>query len=394
MATKQPTILVTDDSKSIRNSLREILEFEHYQVLEAENGKQTLDIAAKKHVDLLLLDIKMKGMDGLEVLEELTDRYTNLPVIMISGHGNIPVAVEATKKGAFDFITKPPDLNRLLISIKNALQHHDLAEENRYMRSKIPATPSIIGESKAIAAIKDTIDKVAPTDSRVLITGENGTGKELVARWIHEKSKYKKADFVAVNCAAIPSELLESELFGHEEGAFTGATQSRIGKFEQADGGTLFLDEIGDMSMDAQSKVLRVLQENTITRVGGVERKEINVRVVAATNKDLDEEIKNGFFREDLLHRINVIPIHIPPLRERKEDIPLLAQNYLQYLAQKDIVFSNLDFTEEALNVLKNQNWSGNVRELQNVVERVGVLNDTNTIQKRILRKSFLPMVI
>jgi DNA-binding NtrC family response regulator len=387
MATKQPVILVTDDEKSIRNSLREILEFEDYHVLEAVNGEQTLDIVAEKQVDLLLLDIKMKGMDGMEVLEKLMSKYPNFPVIMISGHGNIPVAVEATKKGAFDFISKPPDLNRLLVSIKNALKHYALAEENRVMRSRMPRTTPIIGESKAMKLIKDTIDKVAPTNSRVLITGENGTGKELVARWIHEKSNYNKATFVAVNCAAIPSELLESELFGHEEGAFTGATQSRIGKFEQADGGTLFLDEIGDMSPDAQSKVLRALQENSITRVGGVEKKEINVRILAATNQNLDEKIKDGSFREDLLHRINVIPIHIPPLRERRDDIPLLAKNYLEYLAQKDIVFSNMVFTKEALDVLKNQEWSGNVRELQNMVERIGVLNDASNIQKNDVEK-------
>jgi DNA-binding NtrC family response regulator len=387
MATKKPVILITDDEKSIRNSLREILEFENYDVLEAVNGKQTIDIIAKNKVDLLLLDIKMKGMDGMEVLEKLMSKYPNFPVIMISGHGNIPVAVEATKKGAFDFISKPPDLNRLLVSIKNALKHYALAEENRVMRSRMPRTTPIIGESNAMKSIKNTIDKVAPTNSRVLITGENGTGKELVARWIHEKSNYNKAIFVAVNCAAIPSELLESELFGHEKGAFTGATQSRIGKFEQADGGTLFLDEIGDMSPDAQSKVLRALQENSITRLGGVEKKEINVRILAATNQDLDEKIKDGSFREDLLHRINVIPIHIPPLRERRDDIPLLAKNYLEYLAQKDIVFSNIEFTNEALDVLKKQEWSGNVRELQNMVERIGVLNDASNIQKKDVEK-------
>jgi DNA-binding NtrC family response regulator len=387
MAPKQPVILITDDEKSIRNSLREILEFEDYQVLEAKNGEQTLDIVAKKQVDLLLLDIKMKGMDGLEILDKLMEEYPDFPVIMISGHGNIPVAVEATKKGAFDFIPKPPDLNRLLVSIKNGLKHHALAEENRYMRAKMPRTPPIIGESKAMKAIKSTIDKVAPTHSRILIRGENGTGKELVARWIHEKSNCSRAAFVAVNCAAIPSDLLESELFGHEEGAFTGATQSRIGKFEQADGGTLFLDEIGDMSLEAQSKVLRALQENTITPLGGVEKKEINVRILAATNQDLEEKIKDGSFREDLLHRVNVIPIHIPPLRERREDIPLLTKNYLNYLSQKDIVFSNMTFTKEALDFLKKQDWSGNIRELQNVVERAGVLNDTSTIQKKDVEK-------
>lgn len=383
MTNYTPTILVTDDEKSIRNSLRDILEFEEYRVLEAESASQAFDILEEEEkVDLMLLDIKMKGTDGMEMLRKLQEGPYNFPVIMISGHGNIEVAVEATKIGAFDFITKPPDLNRLLVSIRNALERHHLTKENEGIRSQLPKVPEIIGKSKAIEKIKSNIEKVAPTNSRVLITGENGTGKELVARWIHEKSKRKSGPFVDVNCAAIPSELLESELFGHEKGSFTGATRQRIGKFEQADSGTLFLDEIGDMSADAQAKVLRALQENAIMRVGGSKKIPVNVRIIAATNKDLQKEIENKNFREDLFHRINVIPIHIPPLRQRKEDIPLLAENYLNHLAEKDIVFSNVSFEPEALEAFKHQKWSGNVRELQNAVERLGLLAEDSVIKK------------
>ncbi len=378
----KPTILVTDDEKSIRNSLRDILEFEDYKVLEAETASQAFDVIEQERVDLMLLDIKMKGTDGMEMLKKLQDTRHGFPVIMISGHGNIEIAVEATKMGAFDFIAKPPDLNRLLVSIRNALDRHQLLEENKNMRSKLPQVPEIIGTSSAIKKIKQNIEKVAPTNSRVLITGENGTGKELVARWIHEKSKRYSGAFVDVNCAAIPSELLESELFGHEKGSFTGATRQRIGKFEQADGGTLFLDEIGDMSADAQAKVLRALQENAIVRVGGSEKITVDVRVIAATNKNLKKEIEEGGFREDLYHRVNVIPIHIPPLRQRKEDIPLLAENYLNQLADKDIVFSNVHFTDEALEAFKQQQWSGNVRELQNAVERLGLLAENSKIRQ------------
>lgn len=380
MSDNTATILVTDDEKSIRHSLREILEFEDYQVLEAENGEEVFGIVKEQPVDLMLLDIKMKGMDGMEILNKLNKDGFNFPVIMISGHGNIELAVEATKLGAFDFIEKPPDLNRLLISVRNALDRQQLARENRSMRSRLPRVPEIIGESDAIQKIKKTIEKVAPTNSRVLITGENGTGKELVARWIHEKSNRSSGSFVDVNCAAIPSELLESELFGHEKGAFTGANSQRIGKFEQAHGGTLFLDEIGDMSADAQSKVLRALQENVIVRVGGTEKIEVDVRVISATNKDLQEEIRNGNFREDLFHRLSVIPIHMPPLRERREDIPLLAEHCLSKLAENDIVFSGIDLTEEALEELKRQEWSGNVRELQNTIERMGLLAEGSRI--------------
>ncbi|MFH5885075.1 sigma-54-dependent transcriptional regulator [Halalkalibaculum sp. DA3122] len=375
-------ILVTDDEKSIRNSLRDILEFEGYTVSEAESGPDTLERIERQQPDLLLLDIKMQGMDGMEVLQGIRDEGHEFPVIMISGHGNIEIAVKATKLGAFDFIEKPPDLNRLLVSVRNAIERHNLQQENRNMRSRLPQVPPIIGESEAICQIKQTIDKVAPTNSRVLITGENGTGKELVARWIHEKSRRCGGTFVDVNCAAIPGELLESELFGHEEGAFTGATSRRIGKFEQADGGTLFLDEIGDMSMDAQAKVLRALQENTVTRVGGTEKIQVDVRVIAATNKELVEEIEEGNFREDLYHRINVLPIHVPPLRKRRKDIPMLAQHYLRQLADEDIVFSGIEFTGEALEELATLPWSGNVRELQNAVERLGLLVNDSAITK------------
>lgn len=382
MSNDKPTILVTDDEKSIRNSLRDILEFEEYRILEAENGEEVFEVLKEEQIDLMLLDIKMKGMDGMEILSRLKENRHHFPVIMISGHGNIEIAVEATKKGAFDFIEKPPDLNRLLVSVRNALDQHRLTEENRNIKSRLPEVPQIIGQSDAIQKIKDTIDKVAQTSSRVMVTGENGTGKELVARWIHEKSNRSSGPFVEVNCAAIPTDLLESELFGHEKGAFTGASRLRIGKFEQANGGTLFLDEVGDMSADAQAKVLRALQENAIIRVGGTEKISVDVRVISATNKDLLDAIECGEFREDLYHRLNVIPIHVPPLRERREDIPMLAEKWLDQLAEKDIMFSGISFTDEALNELKKQNWSGNVRELQNAIERLGLLAENSQITK------------
>lgn len=383
MSDKKPTILITDDEKSIRNSLRDILEFEDYAVLEAENGEEVFDLLDENRVDLMLLDIKMHGMDGIEILSKVKEANYQFPVIMISGHGNIEIAVEATKKGAFDFIEKPPDLNRLLVSVRNALDQHRLSKENRSIKSRLPNVPEIIGVSEAIKKIKKTIDKVAQTSSRVMITGENGTGKELVARWIHKKSDRSSDPFVDVNCAAIPADLLESELFGHEKGAFTGASSQRIGKFEQADGGTLFLDEVGDMSPDAQAKVLRALQENTIIRVGGTQKISVDVRVISATNKDLLGEIETGGFREDLYHRLNVIPIHVPPLRKRREDIPLLAEDWLQQLAEKDIMFSGITFTDGARKELKKQNWSGNVRELQNGIERLGLLADDPEISKK-----------
>lgn len=378
----KPKILVTDDEKSIRNALREILEFEGYTFLEAENGDTALKTIESERVDLVILDIKMKGMDGIEVLSEIKKREKDLPVIMISGHGTIKIAVEATKNGAYDFLEKPPDLNRLLISIRNALKNSELHRENKQIRQELHGAVEIIGESPAMRSVKRMIDKVAPTDSRVLITGENGTGKELVARSLHNNSKRAVKKFVDVNCAAIPSELLESELFGHEKGAFTDANQRRIGKFEQASEGTLFLDEIGDMSAEAQAKVLRALQENEIVRVGGTERISVNPRIIAATNKELSEEIEAGRFREDLFHRLNVIPIHLPPLRERKEDIVNLVQWFLQRLSEKEIVFSGKYFSDDAIEALKNMKWPGNIRELENAVERLLLLSSGSEITK------------
>ncbi|NBC66273.1 MAG: response regulator [Bacteroidetes bacterium] len=375
------TILITDDEQSIRNALKEILEFEDYATLEAENGEEALNKVEKERVDLVMLDIKMKGMDGIEVLEKLKNTKPEIPVIMISGHGTIKIAVEATKNGAFDFLEKPPDLNRLLTSVRNALKSGELIQENKEIRKELHGNTEIIGESPAILKVKKMIEKVAASNSRVLITGENGTGKELVARAIHEKSKRASKKFVDVNCAAIPPDLLESELFGHEKGAFTGASSQRIGKFEQADGGTLFLDEIGDMSADSQAKVLRALQENQITRVGGSERIDVDVRVLSATNQDLQEQIEQGNFREDLFHRLNVIPIHLPPLRERKNDISILAKWFLQQLSERDIVFAGKSFSDEALELLEKQSWSGNIRELQNVVERLALLSVEDEIK-------------
>lgn len=374
------TILITDDEQSIRNALKEILEFEDYATLEAENGEEALQKVQEERVDLVMLDIKMKGMDGIEVLEKLKQTKPEIPVIMISGHGTIKIAVEATKFGAFDFLEKPPDLNRLLTSVRNALKSGELIQENREIRKELHGSTEIIGESPAILKVKKMIKKVAASNSRVLITGENGTGKELVARAIHEKSKRASKKFVDVNCAAIPPDLLESELFGHEKGAFTGASSQRIGKFEQADGGTLFLDEIGDMSADSQAKVLRALQENQITRVGGTERIDVDVRVLSATNQDLQEQIENGNFREDLFHRLNVIPIHLPPLRERKNDITILAKWFLEQLSEREIVFAGKSFSDDALEMLEKQSWSGNIRELQNVVERLALLSTEDKI--------------
>lgn len=382
MAEHKAHILITDDEKSIRNTLEEILQFENYKVSTVESGQGALDFVAENNIDLMFLDIKMQGMDGLETLKTLRETGYEFPVIMISGHGTIEIAVEATKMGAYDFLEKPPDLNRLLISVRNALSQQNLAKEYKQIKKKLPKVQEIIGESKAISKIKSLIDKVAPTQSRVLITGENGTGKELVAKWIHEKSPRSTGPFVEVNCAAIPSDLLESELFGHEKGAFTGASEQRIGKFEQADGGTLFLDEIGDMSLEAQAKVLRALQENKITRVGGNESISVDVRVVSATNKDLEEEINEGNFREDLFHRVSVIPIKVPPLRERKEDIPLIAKACLSNLKERDISFSSISFSKESLKSLKEKEWSGNVRELHNAVERLGILASGDEITK------------
>jgi two-component system, NtrC family, nitrogen regulation response regulator NtrX len=373
-------ILLTDDESSIRKALREILEYENYEVFEAGSGIECLDLIGRQNVDLMLLDIKMQGMDGMEVLEKLKEQGTDFPVIMLSGHGNIDAAVQATKLGAFDFLQKPPDLNRLLISVRNALEKQSLVLENKKMRRRISRVTEIIGDTDLIKNIRSTIRKVAPTDARVLITGENGTGKELVARWLHEYSRRNNGPFIEVNCAAIPADLLESELFGHEKGAFTGAAARRIGKFEQADGGTLFLDEIGDMSPVSQAKVLRALQENIITRVGGSESIKVDVRVLSATNKDLKEEIAEHRFREDLFHRLSVIPIHVPPLRERRDDIELLARFFLEELAGRDIIFAGKSFSDDAIVKLKELEWSGNIRELHNVVERLGILSPENII--------------
>jgi DNA-binding NtrC family response regulator len=382
MADKKAHILVTDDERAIRSTLKEILEFEDYSVSTAESGQEALGFIEKESVDLMLLDIKMQGIDGLETLRRIKDGGHDFPVIMISGHGTIELAVEATKIGAYDFLEKPPDLNRLLLTVRNALSQVNLAKEVKQIKKKLPALQPIIGESKAINRVKAIIEKVAPTQSRVIITGDNGTGKELVARWIHEKSSRSSNIFVEVNCAAIPSELIESELFGHEKGAFTGADAKRIGKFEQADGGTLFLDEIGDMDLEAQAKVLRALQENKITRVGGNKAIPVDVRILAATNKDLEEEIKHGNFREDLYHRLSVIPISVPPLNERREDIPKIALACLERLKTNDISFSATHFSDNGLNALKSRNWTGNVRQLQNAVERLGILAPEDCIDK------------
>ncbi|TVQ66733.1 MAG: sigma-54-dependent Fis family transcriptional regulator [Balneolaceae bacterium] len=380
--THKASILITDDERSIRNALREILEFENYRVLDAENGEEALRVIDSEQVDLALLDIKMKGLDGLEVLERIKKMKSALPVIMISGHGTIKIAVDATKKGAFDFLEKPPDLNRLLISIRNALSSSKLIRENLRIRKELIGDTDIIGSSAAMDHIRTLISKVARSNSRVLITGENGTGKELVARSIHEKSDRAGEKFVDVNCAAIPSDLLESELFGHEKGAFTGAINRRTGKFELAHKGTLLLDEIGDMSADAQAKVLRVLQENQLVRVGGTEQIPVDVRILAATNKDLEEEIRQGNFREDLYHRLNVIPVHLPPLRERRSDIRELAVWFLHQLSKQEILFSGKLFSEDAIEALMKLKWPGNIRELQNAVERLALLSAGELISK------------
>ncbi|MEM7161419.1 MAG: sigma-54 dependent transcriptional regulator [Bacteroidota bacterium] len=368
-------ILIIDDEKSIRTTLKEILEYEKYNVDEAEDGTVGLSKMDKKKYDIVLCDIKMPKMDGMEVLTKIQEKGIDSPVVMISGHGNVESAVESLKKGAFDFIQKPLDLNRILVTIRNAMDQSVLVEETKVLKRKInkQLSANIIGESDAIMKIKDMIDKVAPSDARVLITGGNGSGKELVARQLHEKSERCKAPFVEVNCAAIPSELIESELFGHEKGAFTSAIKQRKGKFEQADGGTLFLDEIGDMSASAQAKVLRALQENKITRVGGDKEIKVNVRVLAATNKDLKKEIAENNFREDLYHRLGVILIHVPGLNDRKEDIPLLADFFLEKIAE-EYGQPQKSISKKALSELQKFDWTGNIRELRNVIERLVIL--------------------
>lgn len=368
-------ILIIDDERAIRSTLREILEYEDYDVEDVDNGVDGLELIAKNDYDLVLCDIKMNRMDGMEVLTEALQIKPDLPFIMISGHGTVETAVEASKKGAFDFISKPPDLNRLLITVRNALDRGSLVVETKVLKRKVSKVRPILGESQPIAKIKETIERVGPTDARVLITGANGSGKELVARWLHEKSNRANAPLIEVNCAAIPSELIESELFGHEKGSFTSAIKQRIGKFESASGGTLFMDEIGDMSLSAQAKVLRALQESKITRVGGEKEIEVDVRVVAATNKDLLKEIEAGNFRMDLYHRLSVILIHVPPLTERKDDIALLTQSFLEEICT-DYGMPVKKISEAALDALKALPWTGNIRELRNMVERLIILSD------------------
>jgi len=368
-------ILIIDDERAIRSTLREILEYEDYQVDDVDNGVDGLNLIKKGDYNLVLCDIKMNRMDGLEVLTDGLAFKPDLPFIMISGHGTVETAVEASRKGAFDFISKPPDLNRLLITVRNALDRGSLVSETKVLKKKASKTREMLGESQAIGKIKETIDRVAPTEARVLVTGANGSGKELVARWLHEKSHRADAALIEVNCAAIPSELIESELFGHEKGSFTSAVKQRIGKFESASGGTLFLDEIGDMSLSAQAKVLRALQENKIARVGGEKEIEVDVRVIAATNKDLLKEIEAGNFRMDLYHRLSVILIHVPPLSDRRDDIPLLTRNFLEEVCT-DYGMPVKKVSEAGMEALKALPWSGNVRELRNMIERLIILSD------------------
>ncbi|MEP0714319.1 sigma-54 dependent transcriptional regulator [Algoriphagus sp.] len=368
-------ILIIDDEKVIRATLREILEYEKYSVTEAQDGVEGLAKLHEDDYDLVLCDVKMPKMDGIEVLEKAKELEKSPQFIMISAHGSIETAVEATKKGAFDFIPKPPDLNRLLLTVRNALDKKELVTETKVLKKKLSKKLDMVGESAPILQVKETIEKVAPTDARVLITGPNGTGKELVAHWVHAKSNRSSAPFVAVNCAAIPSELIESELFGHEKGAFTSAHKQRQGKFEQAQGGTLFLDEIGDMSLSAQSKVLRALQENLINRVGSDKDIKVDVRVLAATNKDLKKEIEENKFREDLYHRLSVILIQVPALKDRKEDIPLLVNKFLDDLSQEN-GDAKKGISKAALAKLQEFPWTGNIRELRNVVERLVILGE------------------
>lgn len=379
-------ILVIDDERAIRNTLKEILEFEGYTVEVAENGRIGLERALSNAFDLIFTDIKMPEMDGMEFLQAYREGMAQqnseeVPVVVITGHGSVDTAVESLKGGAFDFIQKPLDLNRLLVTTKHAIDHKSLVQETKVLRKKVGKRNQMIGESAAIARVRAIIDKVAPTEARVLITGSNGTGKEVVAHLIHENSQRANAAMVEVNCAAIPSELIESELFGHMKGSFTGAVKDRAGKFEQADGGTLFLDEIGDMSLSAQTKVLRALQENEITRVGSDKTIKVNVRVLAATNKNLKQEIEKGNFREDLFHRLNVIPIQVPDLKDRKEDIPLLVNHFIQLICAEQ-GWKTKSITDDAILALQQHHWPGNIRELRNVVERLIILSgDTITAE-------------
>ena len=378
-------ILVIDDERSIRNTLKDILEYEKYSVELAEDGIKAFDKIKAATFDVVLCDIKMPGMDGIEVLEKLQEVTPDTPVVMISGHGNIDTAVESIKKGAFDYIEKPLDLNRLLITIRNAMDKSNLVTETKILKKKVNKKFEIVGESPALKAVVEMADRVAKTDARVLITGANGTGKELVARRIHDQSNRSAGPFIEVNCAAIPSELIESELFGHEKGSFTSAVKQHIGKFEQANGGTLFLDEIGDMSLSAQAKVLRVLQESIISRVGGDKHIKVDVRVVAATNKNLSAEIAENNFREDLYHRLSVILIKVPALNERLDDIPLLANHFIQLICD-EYGMPKKTITDDAITELQKINWTGNIREFRNVIERLIILCDQQITGEDVLR--------
>lgn len=381
-------ILIIDDEKAIRKTLGEILSYEGYKIDEAIDGEEGLKKFKEKSYDVVLTDIKMPKMDGIDFLEKSRESNSDIPIIMISGHGTIETAVEAVKKGAFDYISKPPDLNRLLITIRNAIDRTSLVSEAKVLKKKVSRVQEMIGESLPIQRIKDTIEKVAPTDARVLVTGENGVGKELVARWLHEKSSRAESPLVEVNCAAIPSELIESELFGHEKGSFTSAFKQRIGKFEQANGGTLFLDEIGDMSLSAQAKVLRALQEGKITRVGADKDISVDVRVITATNKDLLHEVDLKHFRLDLYHRLSVIVIHVPSLNERREDIDLLTDKFLEDICS-DYGIAKKGIDRGALEQLKAHNWTGNIRELRNVVERLVIFSDKTIIRDNVVSNLF-----
>jgi DNA-binding NtrC family response regulator len=369
-----PSILIIDDEKSIRKTITEILTYEGYKIDEAVDGEEGLRKFREKNFDLVICDIKMPKLDGIEFLEKAREINDEVPIIIISGHGNIETAVEAVKKGAYDYISKPPDLNRMLITLRNAMDKTSLVAETKVLKRKVSKVEEIVGESPSIRKIKETIDKIAPTEARVLITGENGVGKEMVAKWLHEKSNRSQGPMIEVNCAAIPGELIESELFGHEKGSFTSAVKQRIGKFEQANGGTLFLDEIGDMSLNAQAKVLRALQEGKITRVGADRDINVDVRVIAATNKDLLKEVEEKKFRLDLYHRLGVIIVHVPSLNDRLGDIPLLVDKFLEDIAQ-DYGQPKKSIEKKGLDLLQKHNWTGNIRELRNVVERLVILS-------------------
>jgi two-component system, NtrC family, nitrogen regulation response regulator NtrX len=366
-------IMIVDDEAGIRQALKQVLEYEDLVVRVAASGGEAITMYSEFRPHLVFLDVKMAGLDGLETLTRLRDLDPQAQIVMISGHGTIATAVEATQRGAFDFLEKPLDTDRLLVTVRNALAHHELVDENTRLKEATESRFAMVGESPALETVRDLIAKVGPTSARVLITGENGTGKELVARALHEASPRRERPFIEVNCAAIPSELIESELFGHMKGSFTGAFADRAGKFEQADGGTLFLDEVGDMSLSAQAKLLRVLQEGVVTRIGGSKSIQVDVRVLAATNKDLDGEIAEGRFREDLLYRLNVVPIDVPPLRERKEDIPALVAHFAEQLAASAGV-PGRKFADEAVRRLQARSWPGNIRELRNAVERALIL--------------------